>query len=77
MDNLAIFPNKGVIKEEAGAWIARLDSGDLCETELQELRLWMQRSDFHREYLLKLAANWDAMGVLQELADSSARERGT
>lgn len=66
-NNLSVFPDKAAIKEEAGLWVVRMDSRQLDDNEIQELREWVQRSDFHREYLLKLAANWDAMSVLQEL----------
>ncbi len=69
MDNIAVFPDKSVIKEEAGAWIVRIDQGNLDEADVRELQLWVQRSDYHREYLLKLARHWDAMGVLEELAE--------
>ena len=69
MDNLSVFPNKAAIKEEAGLWIVRMDSRTLDDNEVQELRAWVQRSDFHREYLLKLAKNWDSMSVLQELGE--------
>lgn len=69
MDNIAVFPDKSVIKEEAGAWIVRIDRGNLSESEVRELQAWVHRSDFNREYLLKLAANWDAMGMLEELAE--------
>lgn len=85
MANLVVFPNKSAIKEEAGAWIVRIDCDDLNEAEWRELKKWMRRSDFHRDYLLKLAANWDAMGLLQELgqmfpmpeAEMSATEGAT
>lgn len=68
-DNLSVFPDKAAIKEEAGLWIVRMDSRKLDDDEIQELREWVKRSDFHREYLLKLAANWDAMSVLRELGE--------
>lgn len=69
MDNLSVFPNKAAIKEEAGLWIVRMDSRKLDEDEIRELKAWVQKSEFHREYLLKLASNWDAMSVLQELGE--------
>jgi transmembrane sensor len=69
MDNVSEFPNKAAIKEEAGLWIVRMDSRKLEEDEIQELKDWIQQSNFHREYLIKLANNWDAMSVLQELGE--------
>ncbi len=65
--NITPFPNHAAVKEEAGMWLVRLDGGSLTETDLDALREWIQRSDFHREYLFKLARNWDAMGILEEL----------
>lgn len=61
--------DQGTVKEEAGAWLVRIDRGELEQQEITELRAWLARSNFHREYLEKLAHNWDAMAVLQELAD--------
>lgn len=68
-DNIAVFPNKAEIKEEAGAWFVRLETGALDKTELNELQGWIQRSDFHRDYLLEIASTWDAMGALKQLSD--------
>lgn len=68
MENVATFPNRSAIKEEAGGWITRMDQGALHKDEIAALQVWIGRSDFHREYLLKLATNWDAMGVLEEFA---------
>ena len=69
MDNIAEFPNQLVIKEEAGAWLVRIDQGELTAAEISRLQEWASRSDFNSQYLEKLARNWDGMAVLQELAD--------
>lgn len=69
MNNVTKFSDRQTVKEEAGSWIVRLDSGDLSEEEYRDLQSWIQKSNFHREYLLKLASNWDAMDVLQELGE--------
>ena len=61
--------DRAAVKEEAGAWIVRIDQGELAAREIADLRAWLARSSFHRDYLQKLARNWDAMAVLQELAD--------
>ncbi len=70
--NICSFPNaesgRTAIKEQASLWIVRLDRGDLSPQETHELQQWQARSDFHREYLEKLARNWDDMAVMQELA---------
>lgn len=63
------LPNKALVKEEAGAWITRIDQGQLSAAEIADLQAWMGRSSFHRSYLEKLAENWDAMSVLEELAE--------
>ena len=72
-DNVTAFPadahHKATIKEEAGAWIVRLDQGELTAEQVLALQEWLGRSDFHREYLEKLARNWDSMSILQELAE--------
>ncbi|BFM17015.1 pyoverdine signaling pathway anti-sigma factor FpvR [Maricurvus nonylphenolicus] len=68
-DNVAPFPNRAEIKQEACAWLVRLDQRDLSEQETQEFQAWVTRSDFHRDYLLKAAANWDSMAILEELAE--------
>ena len=68
-DNVSQLPNKAIVKEEAGAWIVLIDQRPLTKEEALELQQWMGRSAFHRAYLEKLARNWDAMSILQELAD--------
>ncbi len=67
--NVTAFPNRAAIKVEAGDWLVRMDREPLTEAELAELQQWMGQSSFHRDYLMKLAANWDAMARLQELAE--------
>ena len=66
--NICRFSNRAQIKEEAGAWLVKLDQGQLRPEQTAILKAWMQRSDFHRSYLEKLAQNWDAMAVMQQLA---------
>jgi len=63
------FPNRGVIAEEAGKWLIRLD-GDrpLSAEEQTTLRKWLQRSPLHREELDSLARLWGRMNILTELA---------
>ena len=69
MANVTELPNSAAIKEEAGAWLVRIDQGNLNTETIAEFKAWVSRSDFHREYLEKLAGNWDDMALLQELAD--------
>ena len=70
MDNSSTAPNpdQAAIKQQAGAWIVKIDRGHLSLHETKQLQQWLTRSDFHRSYLEKLARNWDAMAILQELA---------
>ena len=63
------FSAKASIKQEAGAWIVKIDQGQLSSEQAAELHQWMGKSDYHRSYLEKLAHNWDCMSILQELAD--------
>jgi len=62
------FRHRASIKEEAGAWIVKMDQGPLSPEQTAELQQWIAKSDFHRNYLHQLAHNWDSMGILQELA---------
>ena len=61
--------DRAAVKEEAGAWIVRIDRGELAAREIADLQAWLARGSFHRDYLEKLARNWDETAVLQELAD--------
>lgn len=69
LDNISTFSTKATVKEEAGAWLARIDQGELSAEETAQFLEWIGRSDFHRRYLEKLAQNWDSMAILQNLAD--------
>ena len=67
-DNITAFSSQADIKQQAGEWLVRMDQGPLTSEEAASLQAWAGRSDFHQQYLLKLAKNWDAMGVLEELS---------
>ena len=69
MAKVSEFPDIETVKEEAGTWLVCLDGGDLTAEEAEALREWCDRSAFHREYLHKLASNWDGMAVMAELAE--------
>ena len=62
------FSAKALIKQEAGAWIVQIDQGQLSSQQTSDLQQWIAQSSFHRDYLEKLAHNWDAMATLQQLA---------
>lgn len=69
MAKVSEFPDIEAIKAEAGVWLVCLDRGELTAEESEALRDWCGRSAFHREYLHKLASNWDDMAVMTELAE--------
>lgn len=67
--NITEFTDRATIKQEAGAWIAKIDQGQLSQQQIAELQQWAATSSFHRSYLQQLGHNWDSMGILQELAE--------
>ena len=67
MSKLTNFRRSGLDKEEAGQWIARIDRG-LSRAEQEEFTEWM-RHPRRRDVLLRLAEDWDSMGVVAELAE--------
>lgn len=75
MDNVKQFPNHSAVKDEAAAWVVKLHGYSyktghgVPEEKAQELHLWMSQSDFHRETFLKMLGGWDAMNMLEDLAD--------
>lgn len=68
MNKILEFPNEARIQEQAALWIARLDR-KLTSAEQQNLHTWMQAHSRHREALFEMAALWDRMGILNELAE--------
>lgn len=69
MKTIVEFPDRGVVSKEAAEWLIRLD-GDipLTREELRALGEWLHRSAAHREELEHVAALWERMNVLTELA---------
>ena len=75
MDNVMDFPEINQIKDEAAAWMVKVH-GHTCKTghglpeeEAVALKAWMAKSELHRDSFLRMLAGWDAMGMLEELAD--------
>lgn len=68
-DNITPLNLQGDIKAQAGDWLVRMDRGELSDHDRQALQAWAAQSEFHSSYLQKLASNWDAMNILQELSD--------
>jgi len=69
------FPNINQIKDEAALWVVKLQ-GHTYKTghgvpadEAEALKDWLAQSDTHRDCFIKTLSAWDAMGVLEELAD--------
>ena len=65
---VTMLPDQAKMREEAGAWLVRLDRG-LDQREQDDLKVWLSTSEAHRRYLHKLASTWDAMGVLETLRE--------
>ena len=75
------LPDQAKMREEAGAWLVRLDRG-LDQREQDDLKVWLSTSEAHRRYLHKLASTWDTMGMLETLREMfpllhDPRPRGT
>lgn len=75
MDNLMEFPDINQIKDEAALWVVKLH-GQTYKTEqglpedmAAELRAWLNQSERHRDSFVTMLGGWEAMGVLEELAD--------
>ena len=75
MNNVKYFPDIGKIKDEAALWVVKIQAqtyktGEGLSEELsEELKNWMARSPEHRNQLLKMISGWEAMGMLQDLAE--------
>ncbi len=68
-NNVTRLPNRELVKQEAGSWLVRIDSGDLSHEEQRLFQIWINQSSFHKECIEKLAKNWDSMGILSELSE--------
>ena len=75
MDNIMTFPDSNTIKDEASLWVVKLHGQtyktdqSLPEDMAAELRTWLSQSDLHRDTFLRMLSGWEAMSVLEELAD--------
>jgi len=66
MSNLIQLPNHQRIREDACAWLARLDAG-LSERDREALNEWLAVSRSHADALLEMSRLWDEMDILAEL----------
>lgn len=67
MTDVLEFNKPARIREQASLWLIRLQEGLRAEHE-QELSDWLAIDAAHAEQLLELAAVWDELEVLTELA---------
>jgi transmembrane sensor len=68
MNNVLEFPNEVQLREQAGAWIARIDRG-LGTAEHAELARWIEEDPRHRDALFEMAELWDRMDILSEISE--------
>jgi len=74
-DDSRVVDHRAMVKEQAAVWLIRISDNTLSPNEVDNLREWIGRSDFHREYFIQLSQSWDDMAVLQELAELVAVPR--
>ena len=67
MNNLVKLPNPRAVKKQAAEWIAALAEG-LTEEQTGRLHRWLESDPEHGEVLMRMAAHWDALDSLAELA---------
>lgn len=56
-------------REEAAAWLARIDRGDLAPEEAASLKAWLDRDRHNREAMRELEGLWSEMDRLSVLAE--------
>ena len=75
VDNVMKFPDINQIKDEASVWVVKLHgftykTGEPIPAEqAAALRDWLAQSDQHHEAFLAMLSGWDAMAMLEDLAD--------
>lgn len=74
MTNITAFNSKEVIQQQASQWISRIDRG-LTIQEHEQLQIWADSGDSHRDILFNMAQIWDDMSVLNELKGLMSIER--
>ena len=67
MSKVVRFPEPEKIEEAACDWIARLDAGELSESETQALQHWLRQDRRHEIALLEMASLLDQMTVVSSL----------
>ena len=69
MNPVKNFKNRQMIQHEAAAWVVKIDSDDLSESERSELAIWLQESPSHKKEFIELARVWGNLDVLQFVAE--------
>ena len=75
MNNIMEFPNNPQIRSEAADWVVKIHGytyktdNPLPDDQATALRAWLNQSEAHRQTFIKTLSSWDAMAVLEELAD--------
>ena len=65
------------INRQACEWIAKLHENDLSESEHEELKAWMERSEENKTELRRMAQRWDDLNALTLLAVPSDQPKAT
>jgi transmembrane sensor len=76
IDRVTNLPNRARITEEAAAWVAKLDGGQLTAEDLRAMRAWAEQSHHHRATLDEMAERWDnldALAVCRRQLDAPAQ----
>lgn len=67
---MKIAANNQVVRAEASAWIAQLETGELDPADVDALREWTARSPYHASELQRVAQLSGELNVLTGLAES-------
>ena len=67
MKKVIQFPDQAKIQEEAAQWLARLDRGDLDDSDRRNLKAWLAASPANQKALNRMIGLWgeiDCLGLL-------------
>ena len=74
-DSIVDFPDMQTISEQAALWAVRVQgytynsSEGIPAQEMDSLKQWLALSERHREAFITMAAGWDAMADMEQLAE--------
>lgn len=69
MEKVIKLPNVNDIQEQASAWVAKLDAGNMSDADSEALMRWLEESNSHGAALLEMADLLDDMTVLSQLSE--------